>query len=195
MFSYLLVICAKELLVCDVLVFWLERLKNLNSKPWWIARAAKASLWGDVILRLVVLDFRSLKLAAEPPRTATRACSLIDWQRLSGSVFLDGIDWIMRNMPSRLAQFVACFFPSVDMNWWGGQIVPLTKMSSSDLSLFKISEYFVILPLHLLRNRPESKELRRSCHYHFLLPPVISSKTITISAIKTITPNMAVCCL
>ena len=33
MFSYLLVICAKELLVCDVLVFWLERLKNLNSKP------------------------------------------------------------------------------------------------------------------------------------------------------------------
>ena len=45
--------------------------------------------------------------------------------------FFDGMDWMMRKMPSSGAQFTWCLLPSEEMNWWGVQIVPHTELSSA----------------------------------------------------------------
>ena len=201
------------------------------------SQSCESLLWGDVILRLVDLDFRSLELATEPPRTATCACSLIDWQRLNGLAVGDGIDWVSRNICSRSATSVLRCLPSADIifNWW--QFVTVSFPSAKSLC-FSLFQYFLAVRWSLLSVSTFTMSTMEKyhfsctssqtvliylssklanilwfCHctcygivlnqnsfgnprsYHFLLPPVISSKTITISAIKTINPNMYVCYL
>ena len=41
---------------------------------------------------------------------------------LNGSAIGEDMDWIMRKIPSKDAQFAWCRLPSEEMNWWGVQI-------------------------------------------------------------------------